>query len=148
MERATHVARELMNTHGLTSGGWKFSIDRAKTRCGACDYDHKVISLSRHYVQDTSVPFSDIKNTILHEIAHALAGDEAGHGPYWKQVAQAIGCDGSVYNHVWRGTDKKYKIYCDCGKFNIQRHRVAPKFKGAVCASCNTLHVVVKKKKL
>ena len=30
-------------------------------------------------------------DTILHEIAHAIAGVEAGHGPAWKAVAQRLG---------------------------------------------------------
>ncbi len=39
-------------------------------------------------------------DTLLHEIAHALAGPEAGHGPAWKAVAVRIGatpraCDDS-----------------------------------------------------
>ena len=30
-------------------------------------------------------------DTILHEIAHAIAGANAGHGPVWKAVAKRIG---------------------------------------------------------
>lgn len=32
-----------------------------------------------------------VYQTMLHEIAHALAG-RPGHGPVWEQVAQKIGC--------------------------------------------------------
>lgn len=40
-----------------------------------------------------------VENVILHEIAHALAGQEAGHGPRWRAVALWIGCDGAVFYH-------------------------------------------------
>lgn len=32
-----------------------------------------------------------VRDTILHEIAHALAGHAAGHGPVWKGVCRRIG---------------------------------------------------------
>ena len=31
-----------------------------------------------------------IRDTVLHEIAHAIAGREAGHGPLWKVTARRI----------------------------------------------------------
>ena len=33
----------------------------------------------------------EIRDTVLHEIAHAIAGPEAGHGPLWKATARRIG---------------------------------------------------------
>lgn len=141
VENTKIVATKLLKEHGLIKKGWHFGLDRAKTRCGVCDYGAKVISLSRLYVQEPSVSFEDIENTILHEIAHALAGYEAAHGPLWKQMAKSIGCNGNTCNTVWRGADKKYRIHCDCGRVNIRRHRVAPKFKQSVCKFCDTLHI-------
>ncbi len=32
-----------------------------------------------------------VRDTVLHEIAHAIAGPEAGHGPLWKATARRIG---------------------------------------------------------
>ncbi len=32
---------------------------------------------------------------LLHEVAHALAGSRAGHGPRWKKVAAELGYEGS-----------------------------------------------------
>jgi hypothetical protein len=37
-------------------------------------------------------PESEVRDTILHEIAHALAGARAGHGPAWVATALRIGC--------------------------------------------------------
>lgn len=141
-KRTYELARDLMREHGaLDQHGWRFAFDRAKMRAGQCDYSAKIISLSKHYVAEPSVPFEDIRNTILHEIAHALAGDAAGHGPEWKRVALSIGCDGSRYNHVWYGARKAWKIYCDCGHVKTRRHRITAKFRDGVCARCHTMHV-------
>jgi predicted SprT family Zn-dependent metalloprotease len=135
------VATALMKKYGLIEKGWRFGLDRAKTRCGICDYDAKLISISRLYIQDSIVPFDDIKNTILHEIAHALAGNDAAHGPVWKQVARSIGCNGNTYNNVWKGAPMKYRIHCDCGAIDIRRHKVAPKFQRGICKYCKTLEI-------
>lgn len=136
-----NLAHDLMEKYGLIEKGWKFAIDRAKMRCGQCDYGNKVISLSKHYVRDPSVPQSDIRNTILHEIAHALVGDEAAHGPIWKATAIAIGCDGKTTNSIWSGVSSRYKITCNCGALHVYRHNLTKKFKRFVCAKCRTVEV-------
>ncbi|GAA3774576.1 hypothetical protein GCM10022240_27970 [Microbacterium kribbense] len=68
---------------------WTFGFDNAKRRAGLCDYTHKRISVSRYlaarYDDDTN------HQTLLHEVAHALAGSGAGHGPAWKRAARGLG---------------------------------------------------------
>lgn len=86
---AASLARELMNTHGY--GHWTFQFDRAKKRAGCCKYRRQVISLSVYYVANNSI--EEITDTILHEIAHAIAGKDAGHGPCWKHVCRRIGAN-------------------------------------------------------
>jgi predicted SprT family Zn-dependent metalloprotease len=81
-------ARELMNQHGL--GDWVFQFDRAKRRAGLCTHRDKIISLSYIFVLRNDD--GEIKECILHEIAHALAGPGIGHGPVWRQICRQIGC--------------------------------------------------------
>lgn len=73
---------------------WSFGFDNAKRRAGLCDYAHKRISVSRYlaarYDDDTN------HQTLLHEVAHALAGPRAGHGPRWKAVARELGYVGGT----------------------------------------------------
>ena len=45
----------------------------------------------------------NVKNTLLHEIAHALAGHEHNHDEVWKATARSIGCDGCRCGH-WQQT--------------------------------------------
>lgn len=83
------LARELMAQHGLTTQGWIFEYDQAKRRAGCCFHQQKRITLSYHYV--LANPLEEVRDTILHEIAHALAGHKAGHGWEWVQVCRRIG---------------------------------------------------------
>ena len=48
-----------------------------------------VIWISRTHALEGSE--EQIRDTVLHEIAHAIAGHEAGHGPLWKATARRIG---------------------------------------------------------
>ncbi|WP_029145623.1 SprT-like domain-containing protein [Microbacterium luticocti] len=73
---------------------WSFAFDNAKRRAGLCNYTHKRISVSRYlaarYDDDTN------HQTLLHEVAHALAGPAAGHGPAWKRTARDLGYVGGT----------------------------------------------------
>lgn len=84
---AAELARRLMAAHGLTD--WSFGFNRRKRGLGLCIYDSRRIELSIHFVVRNAEP--DVRDTILHEIAHALAGPEAGHGQAWKDICLQIG---------------------------------------------------------
>lgn len=84
---AATIARQMMNQHGLYD--WTFGWDRAKRRAGACHYHRKQITLSHHHVSMNQE--NEVRDTILHEIAHALAGPGTGHGWQWRQVCRRIG---------------------------------------------------------
>lgn len=80
-------ARDLMDRHGLAD--WSFRFNDAEKKLGVCRYREKRILLSRaHAVQGAP---NQVTDTILHEIAHALAGPDAGHGPAWKVIARTLG---------------------------------------------------------
>ncbi len=80
-------ARELMNRHGLEE--WMLHFNVARRKLGECRPREKLILLSRPHA--VNGPPGQVTDTILHEIAHALAGPEAGHGPAWKAIARRIG---------------------------------------------------------
>lgn len=80
--------------------GYRFSFDNAKSRFGACHYGNdKRITLSRHLCShNLDKTYTKIKDTILHEIAHAICVHlygkvvGAGHGIRWQRIAKQIGC--------------------------------------------------------
>ncbi len=83
------LARDLMTKHGLTARGWKFQFDRSMHRMGLCRFVPKIISVSKTLADLNSE--ETMRDTILHEIAHALAGSKARHGLLWKLQARALG---------------------------------------------------------
>lgn len=89
---------------------WTFAFDHARTRAGLCNYTKKRISVSRHIALLSED--DDIHQVLLHEVAHAIAGQRAGHGPKWRAVAAELGYvggrthDGPVPHELapWVGT--------------------------------------------
>ena len=81
------MARGVMDEHGL--GDWTFAFLEAERRLGDCHFQDRVIRIGRAHALDASE--AEIRDTVLHEIAHALAGPEARHGPKWKATARRIG---------------------------------------------------------
>jgi predicted SprT family Zn-dependent metalloprotease len=90
LTEARQLAAGLMARHGLTR--WRLVFDNAKTRAGVCRFDRKEIGLSRPLVSLYTV--EQVTDTVLHEIAHALAGPRHGHDRVWRATAQRIGCTG------------------------------------------------------
>lgn len=97
---AATLARELMNRHGL--GDIPFEFDNRRRAFGTTYFyvwptiltrscTVQKISLSEPLVELNDE--ATVRNTILHEIAHAKAGMAAGHGYAWKQIARSIGAD-------------------------------------------------------
>lgn len=132
------MARNLMREHGLTN--WNFQFDNASRRFGQCRFGRREITLSRSltYLNDES----KVRDTILHEIAHALAGPGAGHGPVWVRTARSIGCSGDrCYSEAqvitpeapWIGTCPS------CGSQKKQ-HRLTDKAKRVACKRCCDRH--------
>lgn len=100
---ARELARTMLDEHGLTD--WAVRIDNAQRRLGACFYSQKVISLSRQYIAVGTD--AQLRDTILHEIAHAHAGHAAGHGQEWKDAAARIGADPTRLSHAPEMKDAK-----------------------------------------
>jgi predicted SprT family Zn-dependent metalloprotease len=118
---ARHLAEHLMRLHKVPSE-WTFRFDRSKVRFGKCDYAKREISLSQHLVELNAA--QEVLDTILHEIAHALAGPRAGHGCAWKRVALSIGCNAQrCYGGEVSRPAPKYKGTCPSCRSVIYRHR-------------------------
>jgi predicted SprT family Zn-dependent metalloprotease len=88
LHKAQQLAIELMQQHGLND--WCFRFDRARRRFGCCHLTKKVISLSFRIVELNNE--QEVKDTILHEIAHALTPMK-GHGYAWRKKCIEIGAN-------------------------------------------------------
>jgi len=93
ISEAHQLLEKSMAQHGLTTLGWTAQLDHAKRRFGFCDTHNKVISLSRPLSEAN--PEDEVYDTILHEIAHALAfiehNEDCAHDERWKAICRQIG---------------------------------------------------------
>ena len=90
LREALELAGTLLREHGLDE--WRVEVDRAKRRAGVCRYDRRVIGLSGPLTR--LHPVAEVRETVLHEIAHALAGPQHAHDATWRVTAGQIGCRG------------------------------------------------------
>ena len=111
---------------------WRFGFDLAKTRGGVCKYGSKTITLSVTFCLKSSK--KEILNTILHEIAHALAGYKAGHGPVWRKIAKSIGCSGDRC-HTIKHTEPRWVGSCSCFS-SWKRYKLTKKVRDGICSNC------------
>jgi hypothetical protein len=86
---AEALVQEIMDEYGLIADGWDWEFDQAKKRFGVCRHRLKVIGLSWPLVSLNER--EAVETTILHEVAHALAGANAGHGPVWAAWCHDLG---------------------------------------------------------
>jgi predicted SprT family Zn-dependent metalloprotease len=139
-ERATRIresARQLLDDHGLRA--WEFGFNSNVRRAGVCFYPHGAepgrIELSVHFAQHNSD--DEIRDTILHEIAHALVGPGHGHDAVWKSKCLEIGakpeaCFGDDVEMPlgrWRAT-------CPGCAAEFDRHRRPARTGDWFCRAC------------
>ena len=84
------MLKKEMKSHGLLEKGWRAGFNNRRCGFGLCRFGVNIIELSR-YLVSLNTP-ERVRDTILHEIAHALLGPGYGHSREWKRKAQELGC--------------------------------------------------------
>lgn len=131
-------AQSKMDAFGLAADGWTFRFDRARRRFGICRFGRKEISISRVLVELNSE--EECRDTVLHEIAHALAGPRAGHGPKWKAMCSRVGARARrCYDHTEVAEPgHRYEARCSACGHSIGFHRRPSRERA--CARCCRKH--------
>lgn len=132
LAQALVMGTNLLEEHGLT--GWRVVFDKAKTRAGVCRPERHLIGLSLPLTRLHSD--EEVRDTLLHEIAHALVGPKHGHDEVWRAKALEIGCtamrcvpeDAPRVAGAWLGT-------CPAGH-TIERHRRPERLMS--CSQCGS----------
>ena len=127
------LANNYMFEHGLMDQGWFFNFDRAKTRFGCCDYRNKVISMSKYLTPSRT--FAQNRNTILHEIAHALTPGHH-HDAVWEMKALEIGADGNRCGKMDADAERpayRWVATHECGLY-VGMHRAPGRVRS--CNNC------------
>ena len=163
---AKQLGRQLMNQHGMKniplviSGGkrtlgvcvWKagpslprhaadlnaqiFGIRKSKRERFA-NAPCKEIRLSKYLIALNDE--NEIRDTMLHEIAHFLVGANHGHDRVWRQQAIKIGCNGERTAKTAEMPKGRYKAECQCGKvyFKHRKGKNVLKANWFRCGVCN-----------
>lgn len=144
---AEKLAKELIKEHlGLYK--WKFKWTHAKKSFGSCNVRRFrfadpicTIKLSKSLTELNDL--ARVKNTILHEIAHAIQWDKSGymsHDYEWVKIAKSIGCDGE---RCYDGADvntPKTKYTLSCGTCDNSRGFSRKPKKDRACGVCCKAH--------
>ena len=135
INQAAELTASLMRQHGLLQAGWTWAWDDAKSRMGCCWIQRKKITLSKALFLINEL--DECKDTILHEIAHALAPADAHHGWAWKHKAQEIGArpercySRNIVNIV------TYRFRAICNHCGTERHETGLRNPGTTyCRPC------------
>lgn len=128
MESILRLAQDLMHEHGLKR--WHFEFDHSTRRAGCCNYREKRISISFELALNGSD--ADVRDTLLHEIAHALVGKKHNHDAVWKEKAKEIGCSGERC-HRLVFSPPRYHVSCEnsCWKQTAERRN-----QKLICRTC------------
>lgn len=136
-EDARDLANELMAHFGILQKGWTFGWINRKRTLGLCRYSTQQILLSVSHV-DLNERYH-VEQTIRHEIAHALAGNEAAHGPVWVGMAYECGVD----NPKAKCTDVdlvmpkgRYRATCETCGAEYSMHKRGKNIDRKYCHPC------------
>ncbi|MEM1107600.1 MAG: SprT-like domain-containing protein [Planctomycetota bacterium] len=150
---AGQLAHALMQTHGLTADGWTFRFNQRKRTLGLCNYTTKRIELSAPFVARNDE--SEIRDVILHEIAHALTPPEVPpevstartraknhahaarpHGPAWQATCLKIGANPHRLNTTAVAPEGKWQAVCPGCQTTHHRHPKPAKGRTYICKTC------------
>ena len=141
---AEELARSLMSQWKCDGWAFKWSNGKRQMGCAAVIKERSTgkvlrreLRLSRYLVDLNDLP--EVRDTILHEIAHIKAGVENGHNEVWKQWCVRVGAkpercydqkDVNVVPH-------KYLVVCKvCKRVVAKRMRRTRSMKRAYCNHC------------
>jgi predicted SprT family Zn-dependent metalloprotease len=128
---ARRLALGLMAQHGLHD--WHFAFNRRKRCMGLCRHATRSIELSI-YLVDWNGP-EEVRDTILHEIAHALVGPGHGHDAVWKRKCVEVGARPQRCGQAGMPAGKWQARCGECGQ-QFHRHRRPKRLEGWFCRSC------------
>jgi hypothetical protein len=127
---AKRVALGLMYEWGLLPD-WGFRFNNRVSSSGLRVYPHRGrrgrIELSQPFCERNTA--EEVRDTVLHEIAHALAGPGTGHGPVWKVWCLKVGAkpqrcgEADMPSGRWRAT-------CPSCLRVFHRHRKPSRLQG------------------
>lgn len=124
----------LMRKHGLIADGWHLRFTDTRSSCGECSYGNKELRFSVSHIEANTEDV--VRNTILHEIAHALTPG-AGHGPVWKAMMRKLGGKPETIN---QDVVVDYRYYGTCPGCKLKTGANAIPRRRKACELCCNKH--------
>jgi predicted SprT family Zn-dependent metalloprotease len=130
--QAETMALRLMREHGARDMGFTFRWTSSRKALGITRWRRVLnvgtgrmewlpmdIALSRPLT--VHQPEDEVRQTILHEIAHALAGHGHNHDHVWRTTAISIGAKPSVCggSAELARTVARYRVWCEAGSHAV-----------------------------
>ena len=130
------MMNRLIKEFGLDTRGWRFEWMRRKRTLGLCKYGPKLLLLSTSFVDLNNEDVVD--QVCRHEIAHALAGHEAKHGPEWRGIAIQCGVRNPSHCTDAEMAPGRYQANCpSCSKlYSMHRRPKTAHGRSRYCPPC------------
>jgi hypothetical protein len=126
------LAQRLLTSFGL--GDWSFAFNRSKLQMGLCLYGPRCIALSVYFAELNTD--EAVRDTLLHEIAHALVGPGHGHDAVWRAKCLEVGARPERLSYDVNMPLGRWQAVCPgCGRLH-DRHRRPKHLVGWHCSYC------------
>ena len=139
MQQVEDHAAQLLARHlntGSSATRWRFRFETATARAGICRYTAKTIALSVSFV--LRAPWDDIRDTLLHEIAHAIVGPGHGHDAVWQTAARRIGCTAKRCSTVTHSPKRWIEECPRCRDRSFRQRLTAKVRQRSICPRCRS----------
>lgn len=129
---AERLAFQLLKEHNLKD--WTYETNARKRTLGLCFSHLKRIELSVYFIEHNTLAV--VRETLLHEIAHALVGSDQGHNAVWMEMAETLGCQPRRKSAAAVMPPGPWQATCaGCNRL-FSKHRKPKYISGNSCAIC------------
>ena len=139
MQQVEDHAAQLLERHlntGAPATWWRFRFETTTGRAGICRYDTRTIALSVSYV--LRAPWDDVRDTLLHEVAHAIVGPGHAHDAVWQTAARRIGCTAKRCSTVTHSRKRWIGECPRCRDLWFRQRLTATVRQRSICPRCRS----------
>lgn len=142
-EQFSELVEDYMRNSHLFDKGWVYKFNYLKRKLGLCYHNRKVLEFSLPFVEVNTLDL--MKNTIIHEVSHALVGPYHKHNHVWKSQCRDLG----LMNPTAVCVDPRlnspvgpYQFTCNCRTYYFYRSNTLN--KEFICRTCKVRAKVTK----